>query len=511
MKFIKKVGESLLALLPLVVIVLFVHIFLYKFDANVLIKFFIAVILVCIGEVLLLSGIDSTIMPMGEFMVNSVNKSSKLAIFVLFAIIFGTCATIAEPDVTIFSEQVIKTGLSVSKTLLVFAIGAGVGILIAVAIFRILKYISVKYLYLIAFAIIFLLCTQIKAEYIAIAFDAGGATTGIITAPFLLAISTGISSKFSRHKEGNQTFGMVGLASLGPIIAVLMVFMFAEKNAEHVVSVLTQENIYTMVLKNAFLAVIPLMIVFFVYDLLFIKLPIKKKYGFVTGLGITFIGLLLFLFGIEYGISGMGTALGSFIKTTDNLIVILFCIVLGVIITFTEPSVIVLSKQVATVTKGNISAIVVTITIAISMAFAIVLSALKIMFNINFFYIIIAGYLIALILMFVVPSIFTSLAFDSGGVASGPMTSAFVLPIMIEFASNTSNALDGFGLIGIVGMMPIIVLQILGLVYRIELVIKTKKEQKRSFTVSYSAELYSNIEALEIEHAKLMKEKVYEK
>ena len=145
------------------------------------------------------------------------------------------------------------------------------------------------------------------------------------------------------------------------------------------------------------------------------------------------------------------------------------------------------------------------------MAFAIVLSALKIMFNINFFYIIIAGYLIALILMFVVPSIFTSLAFDSGGVASGPMTSAFVLPIMIEFASNTSNALDGFGLIGIVGMMPIIVLQILGLVYRIELVIKTKKEQKRSFTVSYSAELYSNIEALEIEHAKLMKEKVYEK
>ena len=511
MKFLKKIGESLLALLPLMVIVLFVHIFLYKFDTSVLIKFFIAILFVALGETFLLSGIDSTIMPMGELMVNSVNKASKFAMFVLFAIIFGMCATIAEPDVTVFSEQVIGVGMSISKTLLVFAIGAGVGVLIALAIFRILKCISVKYLYLIIFAIIFLLCTQIKTEYIAIAFDAGGATTGIITAPFLLAISTGISSRFTKNKSETQTFGMVGLASLGPILAVLLVFMTAGKNAQNIAELLTSESIYVIVLKSASLAVIPLMMVFFLYDFLFIRLPLKKKMGFVAGLGITFVGLLLFLFGIEFGITEMGKQLGTFIKNSDHLVIVAFCIILGFIITFTEPSVIVLSKQVESVTKGNIPYLIVIISIAVAMAFAIVISVLKIIFHINFFYIIMIGYLIALLLMFVVPSIFTSLAFDSGGVASGPMTSAFLLPVMIEVASNTSSSLDGFGLIGIVSMMPIIVLQVLGLVYKINLAVKTKKEQKRSFSIAYSAELYSNMHDLEIEHERLMKEKKYEK
>ena len=202
MKFLRKLCDTFLALLPILVIVLFVHIFFYKFDVKLLISFVIAIVLVSLGETLFLTGIDSTIMPMGELMVNSVNKASKFVVFVIFAVIFGMCATIAEPDVTIFSDQVKGAGVDVSKTLLVFCIGAGVGLLIALAIVRIIKNINVKYIYLILFAIIFLLCTQIKSEYIAIAFDAGGATTGIITAPFLLAISTGITSKISYKGMG---------------------------------------------------------------------------------------------------------------------------------------------------------------------------------------------------------------------------------------------------------------------------------------------------------------------
>lgn len=504
--FLKKFRDTFLALLPILVIVLFVHFFLYKFDTKILIAFIVAIVLVSLGEVWFLTGIDSTIMPMGELMIGSVNKASKFVIFVIFAMAFGICATIAEPDVTIFAGQVVETGTSVSKSLLTFFIGAGVGVCIALAIVRIIKNINVKYVYFIMFAVIFLLCTQVKSEYIAIAFDAGGATTGIITAPFLLAISSGITSKFTDNKDSDEVFGMVGMASLGPVIAVLLVFMCAGENAGAVMNI-QEISVYLEVLRNAAFAIIPLALVFYLYDLILIKLPIRRKLELIVGLLITFVGLYLFLFGIEFGISDMGEQIGNFIRGLNTEFVILFCVALGFVITFCEPSVIVLSKQVESVTKGNISSVVVMISVAISMAVAILISALRILYHINFLYIIIGGYLCALVLMFVVPPIFTSLAFDSGGVASGPMTSAFLLPIMIGLASGTSNPLDGFGLIGIVSMSPIIVLQILGLVYRVELAIKTKKEHRMALKLTYSAEMYSNIQDLENEYNEMLKEK----
>jgi len=508
--FLKKFRETFLALLPILAIVLFVHIFFYKFDTKVLLSFIIAIVLVSIGEVWFLTGIDSTIMPMGELMIGSVNKASKFVIFVIFAMAFGICATIAEPDVTIFAGQVVENGIGVSKSLLTFFIGAGVGICIAFAIVRIIKNINVKYIYLVMFAAIFLLCTQVKSEYIAIAFDAGGATTGIITAPFLLAISSGITAKFTDNKNNDEVFGMVGMASLGPVMAVLLVFTCAGDNIGKTISI-EELNVFLDVLRNAAFAVIPLALVFYLYDLILIKLPMRKKMELLIGLLVTFVGLYLFLFGIEFGISDMGHHIGSFIKGLDTPLVILFCVVLGFIITFCEPSVIVLSKQVESVTKGNISSLVVLISIAISMAFAILISALKILFHINFLYIIVAGYVIALALMFIVPSIFTSLAFDSGGVASGPMTSAFVLPIMIGLASGTPNPLDAFGIIGIVSMSPIIVLQILGLVYKFELVYKERKEHRHALKLTYSAEMYSNMEDLENEYKEILREKKNER
>lgn len=511
MRFFRKFCDTFLALLPILVIVLFVHIFFYKFETETLLKFVAAVVLVSIGETFFLTGIDSTIMPMGELMVNSVNKASKFVIFVVFAVMFGMCATIAEPDVTIFSDQVIESGVLVPRTILVFCIGAGVGLLIALAIFRIIKNINIKYIYLVLFAIMFLLCTQIKSEYIAIAFDAGGATTGIITAPFLLAISSGITSRFTDNKDNNEVFGMVGLASIGPVIAVLLVFIFAGDGASDLLAEGSSLNIFMAVFKSAMLAVIPLAAVFYIYDLFFIKLPARRKFDFALGLLVTFAGLYMFLFGIDFGISDMGAKLGDFVGSLSTPLIVVFCVILGFVITFCEPSVLVLSKQVKTATKGNIPSGLVMISIAISMSFAILISALKILYDINFFYIILVGYLIALLLMFVVPSIFTSLAFDSGGVASGPMTSAFLLPIMIELASGSVNPLNGFGLIGIVAMSPIVVLQILGLVYRIEIAIKTRKEHKLAIKYAYSAEMYSNMYELEAEHERLMKEKKREK
>lgn len=511
MKFIKRIKDTFLALLPLLAIVLFVHCFFYKFDLNVLIKFVIAIIVASVGEALLLSGIDSTIMPMGELMVQSINKASRFVIFIFFAVAFGMFATIAEPDVSVFAGQIVGTGVGIQKNALVFLIGAGVGIAIACGVVRIVKNIDVKYVYLFIFAAIFLLCTQVPNEYIALAFDAGGATTGIITAPFLLAISSGISNKINKN-DNKEVFGMVGIASLGPIISSLLAFIFLKNNSASGDAVsLETVSIFVSVLKQTTLAIVPLAIVFLIYDLILIKLPLGKKLSLFLGLLITFIGLYLFLFSIDFGISEMGTQIGRFIETLSLPLVIVFCVLIGFVIAFSEPSVVVLSRQVQDATKGNISCLVVLISIAISMALAILVAVLKIVYQINFFYIILVGYAIALVLMFFVPSLFTGLAFDSGGVASGPMTSAFLLPIMIEFAASHSSSLSGFGVIGIVSLSPIIVLQILGFIYKLGLKKQYRLDKKRAIKVSYTFDMYSNIEMLENEYKLKYRKKNNEK
>lgn len=513
MKFLKRLKETFLALLPILVIVFFVHFFLYEFSKEVLINFVIAIVVAAVGEALLLMGIDSTIMPMGELMVNSVTKASRFVIFLIFAMLFGTFATIAEPDVAIFSGQAVALGATSSKTLLTFMIGAGLGVLVAFGVLCIIKRINLKYIYLVVFSVIFLLCTQVPSEYIALAFDAGGATTGVISAPFLLAISSGISNKFSKNDNKNsEVFGMVGIASLGPIISTLLMFAFIDKSAG-IESVLSNEtiSIYLDVLKQTSLAIIPLTIVFYVYDLIILKLPFNQKVSLIFGLVVTFVGLYLFLFSIEFGITNMGKQIGNFVQTLNNASIVIFCVVIGFIITFSEPSVMVLAKQVQSATKGNISKGFVMIAIAISMSLAILISAFRIIYSINFFNIILIGYLVALLLMFFVPSIFTGLAFDSGGVASGPMTSAFLLPIMLELASLSSNPMAGFGLIGIVSMSPIIVLQLLGMVYKFELNQKDISDKKRAIKVSFTADMYSNIQNLENEYKLMCRKKGNEK
>ena len=510
MKFLKRLSETIFAILPIMAIIIFVQLFLFDFGLEKIRDFLIGVVLVVFGETLLLTGIDSTIMPMGNFMVGSVNKPSKFVSFILFAVIFGIFATIAEPDVSILVSQVKTIGVSVNGTLLLLSIGLGVGVCIAISIFCILKKINVKYLYLTFFTLIFLVATQVKSDNIAIAFDAGGATTGIVAAPFMLAIASGVGSKIDSRGKNSNSFGVLGLSSIGPVLIVLLLFAFSKGNAAAESASGENVSIFLTILKYTTFAILPLAAIFFVYDLLYIKLPMNQKLNFMLGLFVTFLGLYLFLLGIEFGFTNIGSEFGVFLRTQSISSIILFCVIIGFIITFSEPAVVVLSKQVERETRGNISNIVVLIFIAISMTFAVTITALKIIYNINFFYIILIGYFIALILMFFVPSMFTNLAFDSGGVASGPMASAFLLPIMISFAA-ASGDLNGFGVLGIIGMMPIIVIQILGLIYKFGLIKVGKEKYKSHLNYNYTANLYSNIEFLEMHHNQLMMEKENER
>lgn len=501
-----------LGVLPILLVVLVLHFSFAHFETNLLLKFIGSMAIIVVGEVLFLSGIDGSVMKMGGYVGDSVNKFSKMTVILLFAFIFGLVATIAEPDVNVLASQVIENGVNVNKFLFIFMIGAGVGAFVAFALFRIIKSINYKIVILITFAIIFIVCIFIPDSLVAIAFDAGGSTTGIVTSPFLLALASGIA-KNKNSKTNSDNFGVIGIASLGPILAVAFLGLITSGRGGNVQVSASSLNIFLDVLLNAMLGMLPLLLIFFIFDICFLKLPKKKKISLTVSSIITFVGLYLFLFGIDFGIMEMGTAVGKFLSTKSKTFAIVFAVIVGFLITFTEPAVQVLGSQVDEVTQGNIKKGSVVFAIAIAMMFAVSLFVVKILCNLSIWWIVGIGYGLVLLIMPFSSTSFVSIAFDSGGVASGPMCAAFILPMMIGFASGNGNGVQGFGLIASVGLMPILVLEILGVIYKIKLTAHENKEYKKALRISYGIDMFSNIEKLEEEYNRrqLLKEKHNEK
>ena len=497
MEFLKKLRDTCLTMAPIVLIVLFVHVFFVRIDVDLLIRFLFSALLIAVGEVLFLSGTDNSIMPMGEMVGNSAGTMKHVGVLVFFAFIFGFFATIAEPDVNVLATEVGVLGLSVPKTIFMFIIGAGVGLFVALALLRIMKSVSYKVLVFAILAICFVVAYFVPKSLIAVAFDAGGATTGIVTSPFLLAITAGITKNMSK-KSHSDNFGVNGLASLGPVLAVLVMSLCATgEKAEAVI-----QNIEPLLdsLMSSLLAIVPLVAVFYLFDILFIKLPRKKKINLALGSMITFFGLFLFLFGINFGFLEMGEEVGRILSGVSEPVFLIICVVVGFVITFTEPAIRVLGAQVEDITQGNITRNGVTIALAISMCFAVLLAGLKIIFDLDIMVILTVGYGLACLLMLFSSKTFTALAFDSGGVASGPMTASFVLPLMLGFAEGTGNAGGGFGLIAIVGMMPVIVLGVLGVVYKLKVAGHAQRMQRIALRISYAERAYSNMDKLEEEY-----------
>lgn len=494
--FLKKIKDVGLSVLPIMLVVLVVNFGFAHFDTSLIVRFIVSILIIIIGEVFFLSGVDGSVMQMGEYVGNSVNKFSRLAVVLFFAFIFGLCATVAEPDVNVLSNQVIAAGINIPKFIFIFSIGAGVGAFVAFALFRIIKNINYKIVIFVIYLVIFILTFFVPDNFIKIAFDAGGATTGIVTSPFLLALSCGIARNRNTVSHSDN-FGAIGIASAGPVLAVLFLSLISGGGIDQGTISSFDFNIFLEVLIDASISIIPLVAVFFIFDALFLKIPKKKKISLIVGSLITFLGLYLFLFGIDFGLAEMGRALGSFIATQSPAFVIGISVVLGFLITFTEPSVRILGAQVEDVTHGNIRRIAVIIAIAISMIFAVTLSALKIMFHIPFMIIIAVLYGLIVLMLPFSSTTFTAIAFDSGGVASGPMSAAFILPLMIGFASSSGSLLEGFGLIAIVGAFPILVLEAIGVAYNIKMKTLKSKEYKKALRISYGLDMYSNIDALE--------------
>lgn len=497
MKYVlSKFKDVGLGVLPILLVVLVLHFCFAQFESSLLLKFILSLAIIVVGEVLFLSGIDGSVMKMGTYVGDSVNKFSKLTVMLLFAFIFGLVATIAEPDVSVLAEQVIENGMNINKFLFIFMIGAGVGAFVAFALFRIIKSINYKVVIFVIFACIFLVCIFIPNNIVAIAFDAGGATTGIVTSPFLLALASGIA-KNKNSKSGSDNFGVIGIASLGPILAVAFLGLLTAGSSASITVTENTLNAFVDVLFDAMLGMIPLLFIFFVFDICFLKLKKKEKLQLTIGSLITFVGLYLFLLGIELGIMDMGTAVGQFLATKSNAFVIVFSVLIGFLITFTEPAVKVLGMQVDEVTQGNIKKNSVVVAIAIAMMLAVSVFALKVIFNLSIWWIVGIGYGLVLLIMPFSSTRFVAIAFDSGGVASGPMCAAFILPMMIGFAGGIGNSADGFGLIASVGLMPILVLELLGVVYKVKLASHARKEYQKAIRISYGMDIFSNIEKLE--------------
>lgn len=486
MKILKQLLSSSLATLTIVALVFLLLVFgAIPYNVEIFSYFLIGAGLLAFGQAIFLVEIDQSVIKMGEAIGSSLMKLKKVWIIVLFGFLFGLVSTIAEPDVQVLIGQLLDMNPFVSSFLLLSLIGTGCGLLISFAILRILKNISLKWVLLVLYAIIFGLAMFSPEYFLGFSFDAGGVTTGGITVPFILALVIGICAiKGSNSKK--DSFGAMAIASTGPIIAILILgIIFGEPtgSAYEVPQVLSFSGVLANQAVNVALAFSPLILTFIVMQLALLKMPIKQAVKIFVGFVLAGLGLICFLTGIYYGFSGMGTFIGENLIGSSGLFFILgFGLFIGLAIVYTDPATIILVRQVERVTSGFLKKRLVFITIGIGVSIAIMLTFIHVIFEISLWYIFAPFYFVMLILNFFIPKIFTAIAFDSGGIASGTMTVAFILPICVGMCSALGNdaLLYGFGISGLVATVPIFTVQILGLIYSIKKKNIDKKEDENN-------------------------------
>ncbi len=479
---VNKFREVIFSVLPITIIVLILNFTVASIETNLILRFIIGAILIIIGLSIFLFGADIGIEPLGSLMGSSLTKGKKLWPIVIFGFILGFLVTIAEPDLQILAGQVSAvTSGAISKMGMLTAVSVGVGLFLVIGLLRVVYSVSLSKLLTLLYGIILIMGIFSSAGFLGIAFDASGATTGAMTVPFILALGLGVSSAKGGKSVEEDSFGFVGIASTGPILAVLLMSVFS--NSDSLTGSLPSNHITGTSILYPFLAelpklamevaiaLLPILLIFVIFQVLVFKLSRKRFVRILKGLLYTFIGLVLFLTGVNAGFMEAGSAIGyALAALKHNWIIIPIGFVLGFTVIFAEPAVHVLNEQIEDVTSGYISKKIILYTLCIGVAFAVALSMLRIMIpGIKLWHYLLPGFGISIIMSHYVPKIFVGIAFDSGGVASGPMTATFIL----AFAQGAAEAIEGanvlvdaFGIIALVAMTPLIALQVLGLIYK---------------------------------------------
>lgn len=478
---IEKLKEVIMSVLPISLFVFLLHFTLAPMGNDMIIRFMIGTFLVVIGLGIFLFGVHIGISPIGSLMGERIAKTNKNYLVAILAAFLGFIITFAEPALKILADQIsIASGGTIPSLLIVLVVSVGVGLMVAIGLLRILYAKALNKLFTFIYFVIFILAIFVSEEFLAISVDASGATTGAMATPFILALGYGVSKlKGSRDSE-EGSFGLVGLASTGPILTVMLMSIISgivniEGEAEPFVfnigRISPYLQIFPQILKEIIITLLPILLIFLVFDHFSFHLKKKAKKTILKGLLYTYIGLSLFLLGVNGGFMEVGRFVGQEIAgLSQGYLLPLVGFFLGMLVILAEPAVYILTEQIEEVTAGHIKRKVILITLSIGMALAVLFSMLRIMIPaLKLWHFLLPGFTLASYLSYKVPNIFVGIAYDAGGVASGPMTATFVLAFAQGAASviPTANVLvDGFGVIAMVAMMPLVAIQILGLIYK---------------------------------------------
>lgn len=493
----EKIRESLVSVLPIIAIVTLLCLFLVPMQPTLLLTFLIGALMIVVGLGLFSLGAERSMTIIGSKIGTALTKIGKLPVIILVAFALGVAVTVAEPDLQVLADTV----PNIDKTVLLAAVGIGVGFFMVVCMMRILYGINLRWVLLGCYIVIFVLAAFTDREFLCIAFDSGGVTTGPMTVPFILALGVGISHVRSDRRAEADSFGLVALCSIGPILSVLLLGFFGSGSGEAAgitpvhfdsttgigTAFLRELPVY---MKEMAVAMLPIVAIFLLFQLFVFRMNLRSFGKIFVGIVYTYVGLVLFLTGVNVGFSNLGAELGAaLIESSMEWLLIPLAALLGWFIISAEPAVTVLEKQIEEVSAGAIPGKAIKVSLSVAIALAMALAMLRVVTGISILWFLVPGYAIALGLSFFVPDIYTAIAFDSGGVASGPMTATFMLQFMmgVSIALGGNVLTDAFGIVAMVAMMPLLSIQMVGFYYQI----KAKK-------VTQELESYGDCDIIEL-------------
>ena len=473
-----KFKEAVSSVLPIAMIVLALAFTIAPLNGPTVLLFVLSAAVLIFGMTLFTLGSEIAMTPMGEMVGARLSERRSLSFLVVAGFLMGAVITIAEPDLTVLAAQV----PAFPNSVLIFSVAAGVGLFLVLGLLRIVLRRRLNQMLLVLYAIVFLLAIFADNDFLPVAFDSGGVTTGPITVPFILALGVGVAAVRGGQSAEEDSFGLVALCSIGPILAVLVLAMFfdpaSSQYAAETPALLTAwEDVLPTVercvphyLREVSLALLPILLVFAIFQIFWLKLPARRLLRMVSGIVYTLAGLCLFLAAVNVGFLPVGYALGGRLAALSaNWVIIPLAMLMGFFIVRAEPAVHVLNEQVSEITDGVIGKRTMLYTLSLGVTASLGLAMTRLLTGLSIWYFVLPGYALALGMSFFVPRVFTAIAFDSGGVASGPMTATFLLP----FALGAVEALggnpmaDAFGLVAMVAMTPLIAIQALALIYAI--------------------------------------------
>lgn len=484
-KLLEKWYEALQAVLPILAIVLILCFGFAPVSPSILLCFLLGTVLVMAGMMLFTLGAETAMTPMGQSVGSSMSKSRNLFVIAGIAFLIGFIVTISEPDLQVLAGQV----PSVPNRVIILSVALGVGLFLVVALLRMLFRVPLPHLLLVSYGAVFILAAFVPRDFLAVAFDSGGVTTGPMTVPFIMALGVGISAIRSDRHAADDSFGLVALCSVGPILAVMALGLIYHPGSSAYVapSIPVVEDSMQLwrlfvielptYMREIAVSLLPIFLFFLLFQFLVLKLSRRKLTRILIGLVYTYAGLVLFLTGANVGFMPAGNYLGQVLAGLRHpQILIPIAMVMGFFIVKAEPAVYVLNKQVEEITDGAISARAMGTGLSIGVSVSLGLAMVRVLTGISILWFLLPGYAVALGISFFVPKIYTAIAFDSGGVASGPMTAAFLLPLAqgacIALGGNIVT--DAFGVVAMVAMTPLITIQAMGLASRILMSLRRK-------------------------------------